>query len=179
MHPKENPDEAFLIDLHATAYSKKVQNVALPKGKAAQIALKAISIKHLRAGEVFIVEDITYPTPCQVVATSSWTVNLPMSRGIYPDAAEALLAMNHGLENRVAPGEDFKGGQYAPGFNPWQLLIAWGWSLWQAKHLAGDKWPLERRWQAMKNIGYPDKAGSFRQVCSRMNLSVTKSRPHP
>jgi hypothetical protein len=177
VHPQGDPGNACLIDLHASVYTKSVQGINLPPGKVAQASLKAVAIKHLRAGEIATLGGITYPSPCHVVATSVWAINNPMSRGIYPDAAEALLTMNHGLKAAVAPMGDFTMAEDAAGFNQWHFLIAWGWSLWQAKHLADGKWPLERRWREMKAVGYPGKEGAFRQVCSRLKLSVTDSRP--
>jgi hypothetical protein len=178
VHPQGKPGEAFLIDLHATAFVKRPQGVKLPPGMIAGFALKAVRIKHLRAGEMANIEGTSYPAPCQVIATSAWVVNDPMSRGIYPDAAIALLTINHGIENAVAPLGDFKMGKEAPGFNKWHFAIAWAWSAWQTKHRQGDKWTLERRWLEMKNaLQYPDSFSSFKVICSRLNLSVTKSRP--
>lgn len=143
----------------------------------APIALKAVAVKHLRAGELATIGTQIYPRPCQAVATSIWVVNNPMTRGIYPDAAVALLEMNHGLNMTVTPRTNFKLAEESPGFKEWHFLIAWCWSLWQAKHRSGDKWSLERRWEAMTAAGYPDSFGAFRTVCSRLKLSVSKSRP--
>lgn len=176
-HPSGNPGDAFLVDLHATAFTPRIQGSEIKPGKVAQVALVAVAIKHLRAGQLHVIDGRQYPRPCQVVATDEWTTNAPMARGIYPDAARALLSIDHGFKTSVAPGAEFKAGTPAAGFNQWDFLTAWGWSRWQASHLAGDKWTLERRWEALRAIGFPGTAGAFRQICSRLGLSVTRSRP--
>lgn len=178
VHPPGKPELACLIDLHATAYAEHVEGATLPPGKLAHVALKAVAIRHLRPGEFANLDGTEYPCPAQVAATSAWTAKSPMHRGIFPDAAAALLAMNHGLGNSIAPGEPFQLANETAGFHRWSFALAWAWSAWQAKHRQGDLWPLKRRWENFRDIlDYPDSEGAFRQLCSRLGLSVTKSRP--
>ena len=103
VYPDGNPGEAVLVDLHSVVNGTH-------DGKPTQFALKAIMIKHLRAGEILEIDGAIYPKPCQLGAFEKWKVADPMSRGIYPAAAAALLKMPLGYKTAVAPGEDFKGG---------------------------------------------------------------------
>lgn len=178
VHPPGNECEAYLIDLHSTVFSPSVQGHDLPPGKLAQIALKAVAIKHLKAGEIATMDGHVYPRPCQLVAMAEFVVRDPLWRGIYPDAARAILGIDHGVETAVSPGGKFKAGINAAGWNQWPFLIAWGWSLWQSKQRAGEDWPLDRRWEEMKAVGYTGGFAAFRQACSRMKLSVTRSGPN-
>ena len=160
-HPPDKPEMACLIDLHSTAYTyaNGIEGVKLSllPGKVGHLALKAVAIHRLRAGEFANIDGTEYPAPCQAVATSVWQVKDPMHRGIYPDAAVALLTMNHGLKNAISPGKEFHLSKDAPGFNKWHFAIAWTWSAWQAKHRQGDLWTLERRWRELQNLlQYPD-----------------------
>ncbi|MGJ8642180.1 MAG: hypothetical protein ACSHX9_02130 [Luteolibacter sp.] len=180
IHPTGNEANCYLVDFHSVAKSRKYHGrskLKIKEGEVATVFLKAIDIRNLRAGEMNSDEGKIYPRPCQLIATDKWKINSPMWRGIYPDAAEALLDMSHGMDTSVSPGKNFELCKDAAGWNEWHFLTAWGWSLWQAKHRSGDKWPLARRWEAMKGAGYPDTEGAFRQICSRLKLSVTKSRP--
>jgi hypothetical protein len=177
VHPRNNKAEAFLIDLHAIV---KVEPCAEANGNASQLALKAVALKNLHAGEIKMFGDEIHPRPIQLAGWQKMTKQTPMFRGIFPDAAAALLAMPHGYKTEVAPGGDFTVARPAAGWNQWHFVIAWSWSAWQGPHrLAnGEKWPLERRWEALKAIGYPDGFSAFRMACSRLGLSVTKSRPN-
>lgn len=173
VYPDGNPGEAVLVDLHSIVNGTH-------DGKPTQFALKAIIIKHLRAGEILETGGAIYPKPCQLGSFAKWRVADPRSRGIYPDASAALLKMPLGYKTSVEPGEDFKAARVAGGFNQWYFLTAWGWSLWQELHrISGNKdWPLERRWQEMKKLGFEGEFSTFRQICSRLKLSVTKSGPN-
>lgn len=179
-HPPGKPGEAVLIDLHSVVYTRDVQGHALPPGKAASIALRGVAMKHLRAGEFAPIDGEIYPMPCQVAALTGWQEKQLLWRGIYPDAARALLSMPLGFECRVSPGEDFRMGKDSAGFNKWNFATAWGWSLWQELHRqSGNRdWPLERRWQELKAIGFTGGFPAFRQICSRLKLSVTESGPN-
>lgn len=174
VHPPGQPENAYLVDLHSVA------NAEGPAGKPAQLALHAVNIGSLRAGEITIDPDTGHvrPAPCILASWEAFEVKDPLWRGIYPDAAEAMLRMPLGLKTDIAPGKDFKMDRPAKGFDKWKFLTAWAWSLWQAKERAGESWPLERRWQEMKIIGYAGGFGTFRQLCSRLGLSVTKSGPY-
>jgi hypothetical protein len=174
VHPHGNKAEAFLIDLHAVA---NVEPCAEANGNASQLALKAVALKDLQAGQFKMFGDEIYPRPVQLAAWKEMTIQTPMFRGIFPDAAAALLAMPHGLKMEIAPGGDFTAGKPAAGWNQWHFVIAWSWSDWQSRHRGIEKWPLERRWEALKVIGYPDSFSAFRVACSRLKLSVTKSQP--
>ena len=172
VHPEGNPGESYLIDMHS------VVTGTMPNGKRSQIALHAVAIKHLRAGEIVVIDGCVYPRPCQLAAWDEMTVRDPLWRGIYPDAAAAILSMSHGMKTSVEPGKDFKAAEHTAGWNQWAFLIAWGWSLWQDKHRKGEAWPMERRWREMQAVGFTGGFPAFRQICSRLKLSVTKSRPN-
>jgi hypothetical protein len=172
VHPQGNPSRAYLIDKHA------VVTGTMPNGKQGRICLCAIDIRHLRAGEMAAIDGHIYPRPCQLAAWEGFTEHGPLWRGIYPDACRALLTLSHGMKTEVTPGRDFVAGRDAAGWNQWHFLTAWGWSLWQQLQREGGEWPLERRWQELTAKGYPATFGAFRQVCSRLNLLVTESRPN-
>jgi hypothetical protein len=174
VHPRGNKAEVFLIDLHAVA---NVEACAEMNGNASQLALKAISLKNLQAGEFRMFGDQIFPRPVQLAAWQKMTIQNPLSRGILPDAAAALLAMPHGMKIEVSPGGSFAPCKNAAGWNQWHFVIAWSWSNWQSRHRRGEKWSLERRWESLKVIGYPDGLSAFKMACSRLKLSVTKSRP--
>lgn len=175
VHPKGVPGDAYLIDLDSVIQSTDPRSTA--PGNRCQIALRAIAIRHLRAGSLERIDGRVYPCPTQLRSWEDMPTNSPMSRGIFPDAAEALLSMpllgaeidfmkSH-VELATAPA----------GWDQWRFMIAWGWSEWQALHRQGDRWTLKRRWEAMKAVGYPYKEDAFRGVCADLKLSVTKSVP--
>jgi hypothetical protein len=174
VHPHGNKAEAFLIDLHAVA---NVEACAEANGNASQLALKCVCLKNLHAGEIKMFGDEIYPRPGQLAAWQKMTIQTPMFRGIFPDAAAALLTMPHGWKMEVSPGGNFTAGKPLAGWNQWHFVIAWSWSSWQGRHIGAEKWPLERRWESLKLIGYPDSFSAFRVACSRLKLSVTKSHP--
>jgi hypothetical protein len=172
VHHIGKPEQAYLVDLHS------VVGAPAPNDKIGQVALIAIDIAYLHAGQICKIENHTYPKPCQLFAWKEMTVRNPLWRGIYPDAASAILTIPHGMETSVRPGKPLELGREAAGWNVWQFYIAWTWSNWQEMHRRGDKWTLERRWKCMQHFGYKGGFASFRQICSRMKLSVTKSAPN-
>jgi hypothetical protein len=172
VHPEGNESQAYLIDAHSVVLAP------FKKGKLSQVAMKAIDIRGLRAGEIQEIDGKIYPRPCQLVAQSEFTVRDILWRGIYPDAAAALLSQPHGMKTEVSPGKALKLASPAAGYDQWKFLIAWGWSLWQQKQRAGEDWPMERRWEEMRNIGYPGELKAFRQLCRRLKLYATKSAPN-
>ncbi len=170
VHLKDQSENAFLVDLHSTV------RYSLGKGKSGELALRAIAIKHLRAGEIILMDDgeMLFPRPTQHESgDGKYIVQPPMFRGFHDDAAIALLSMPLGYKTAAAPGEDFL-VTGAKGFNPWNFLIAWTWSRWQTNAIHGEKWTLERRWQDIKRVGFPGSEDSFRKICSRLKLFVTE-----
>jgi hypothetical protein len=172
VHPEGNPARSYLIDKHALVHAPA------PNGKPAHVGLVAIDIRHLKAGELVAIDGHIYPRPCQLVGWEKFTEHDPLWRGIYPDACRALLDAGRVFKTAVEPGRKVTLGQTGPGWNQWQFLTAWAWSLWQARQRAGEEWPLDRRWRELAAVGYPDTFAAFRQVCSRLKLSVTKSAPN-
>jgi len=174
VHPDGNPDQSFLVDRASVV---GVANNGY-NNKLSAVALHAIDIVNLRAGQFAGIDGYTYPRRCQLVAYGEMTVRDPLWRGIFPDAAAALLTMPLGFKTEVSPGRVLKYCRHAAGFKKWPFFIAWGWSYWQDLLRKGEDWPLERRWRAMIILGYPDSFAAFRQICSRLKLSVTKSGPN-
>lgn len=174
VHPEGNPNESWLIDLHS------VVTTPTETGELGKVALRAIDIINLRAGQFDVIDGRRYPSPCQLFAWERMTSHDPLWRGIFPDAAVALLTMPHGMKTSVEPGKPLALGPTATGLNEWSFRIAWCWSRWQDLYRkSGNKdWQLETRWQSMKELGYPDTFAAFRQICSRLKLSVTKSAPY-
>lgn len=176
VHPEGVPEDAYLIDLHSVMLHDHPK--AAEKGMLGQIALKAIAIKHLRAGQLERIDGRIYPCPTQLKAWAAMPTKPPMWRGIFPDAASALLSMPL-LDFEMNAKRQVKLAIASAHWDEWRFLTAWGWSEWQALHRQGDKWTLERRWEALRVIGYPHGAAAFRRMCSDLKLSVTKSSPNP
>lgn len=174
VYPQGSPARAYLIDKAAVVMG------TMPNGKLGQICLNAIDIRHLQAGQFSNIEGRQFPTFCQYAAYGAHTELDPLARGIWPDAAKAILSLENGLRTSpLWPRKDCELGRPAePEPDPWPLAIAWAWSAWQNQHRRGEKWPMKRRFDEIKIHGYPASFGAFRQVCSRLNLLVTESRPH-
>jgi hypothetical protein len=172
VHPERNESQAYLIDTHSVVLAP------FKKGKLSNVALKAIDMRGLRAGEIQEIDGEIYPRPCQLVTHAEFTVRNILWRGIYPDAAAALLSQPHGMKTAITPGKALKLASPAAGWDQWKFLISWGWSLWQQKQRDGEDWPMERRWQEMKNVGYPGGLKAFSQLCLRLKLYATKSAPY-
>jgi hypothetical protein len=176
VHPQNVPERACLIDLDSVISSTDPRSTA--KGKRCHIALRAIDIRHLRAGSLEEIDGRIFPCPTQHVAWERMVVNNPMSRGIFPDAADALLSMPLLRPDLDIVKSHAKLGNAPVGWDQWRFLVAWGWSEWQTLHIHGEKWTLERRWEALRLVGYPHTQAAFRKMCAELGLSVTKSRPN-
>jgi hypothetical protein len=173
VHPKGKPACSFLIDLQCTMHANE-------KGakRSSHLALRAIDIRHLRAGEVEMIDGKIYPRPCQLVAAHEFEMKDPMWRGIFPDAAAALLSVPMlGIDLDI-PRNSLNLAVPSSGWDQWPFLAAWGWSEWQTQHRQGERWTFRRRWEALRMLGYPHSEGAFRKMCAGLKLSVTGSAPN-
>jgi hypothetical protein len=184
-----NPAAAWLVDFHSVTWGANG-----PGNKPCRVFLKAIEIRHLRAGQIEAVDGVMrFPWPCQLIQSKEMKQCDPGTRGIHPDAAAALLSMPLGHQTTITLGKTLVVGKGKPqGWDQWKFIIAWCWSLWQDERARGPRdangwsvWDetkpgkhdsLELRWQVMKRMGYPLDCAAFRQACKRMNLFVTESK---
>jgi hypothetical protein len=185
VHPEGNTSQAYLVDLHAVVHGDKAKHHCA--------YLRAIEIRHLRAGELLAIDGEIFPKPCQLEQYQQMARIEPQARGIHADAAAALLSMPLGHKMEITLGKPVELGAPKPqGWDQWKFIIAWCWSLWQDERARGPRdangWSvwgdtkaakhdsLELRWQVMKRMGYPNDLPAFRQACARMNLFVTESK---
>ena len=185
VHPEGNPSQAYLVDLHSVVHGDK--------GEHHRAYLRAVEIRHLRAGELLAIDGEIFPKPCQLEQLEKMVLLEPGARGIHPDAAAALLSMPLGHKVAIILGKPVELGAPKPqGWDQWKFIIAWCWSLWQDDRARGPRdaggWSAwdnpkaekhdshELRWQVMKSMGYPHDCGAFRQTCKRLNLFVTESK---
>lgn len=168
--PEGHKDKAYLIDLNSVIRS------SISDGKIQYVPLLAIYIAHLKAGEIEKIDNYYHPIMCVPILDSLENIRSPLFRGIYPDAAKAMLSISPGIKTSVIQARTLKIDGTSKS-NEWPLFVAWCWSSWQAKHRGGDRWTLERRWEDIRSRGYKGEFACFRQLCSRMKLSVTESSP--
>jgi hypothetical protein len=169
--PEGYKDKAYLVDLNS------VIRQPTSDGKIQHVPLLAIYIGHLKAGEIEKIDDYYHPKICVPYLDSLENNRSPLFRGIYPDAAKAMLSISSPIKTSIIQAKKLEIDGTSKN-NEWHLFIAWCWSRWQEKHRGGDRWTLERRWEDMRSRGYKGEFACFRQLCSRMKLSVTKSGPY-
>ena len=170
VHYKDDPDNAWLVDLNSVFVTKY-------NGKKAKAVLAAVDIGPMNAGELKEAEGrLVFPRPGVLINLGQMPIKQLQWRGICPDAAEALLDIA-----RCAVSIDPKGHATVGdgSWDNWAFLTAWAWSPWQDQRRGGvKKWPLRERWQILKALGYPHGESAFRKMCSeRLRLFVTKSGP--
>lgn len=174
IHPKGTPDNAFLIDRGSIVHSEY-------EGKPTRCTLAAVYIGSSKPGGIKLKDRTSFkidsPDPRTLHFWGNWERKPVQWRGIYPDAADALLRISR---NSLVVNSDGTGtlGKMA-NWDAWGFLAAWTWSAWQEAELQkrGNA-PLSLRWKDMKRMGYPYGESAFRRLCSeRLKLLVTKSNP--
>lgn len=183
---KREPDLFWLVDLES------IFSLKAGIGQT-RIAYGAVFISDLSAGDLYETPDGKWQMPrCgtlkdigQEWLTPSLRPNQkvpdyyrPAHRGIFPDAAEALLNLAALAAPVEVKAKAAKLTRPAAGWSEWKFFAAWRWSAWQKDHLqsGGTEWQLEDRWRDMKAYGYPGDFRAFKTMLSRLRLLVTESR---
>lgn len=126
-------------------------------------------------------DGLALPKPCVYVPFKDYQENDPMSRGIPPSAARALLALAASRMNitsqRALGRWKFDDSPAIEGTaHSWQdskFITAWLWGKWQDDgRRAGKKVSCKDRWEEIRSFGYDKDFSGFRSMVSRLKLSV-------
>lgn len=188
----DTPGEAFLVDTHSVFLARHPED----QTKLCPYAATAVTIWDLKAGQGkaklqvdvrtndpsdFVIRNskIEFPMPCSYLALMEHKMVSPLARGIYLDAAVALLKLAQ-LKRpfSIQSGGSLKIGAPAKGWNRWCFIAAWHWSFWQTEHNDSrlPNWTMTSRWKNLANLGYPHEEPAFRKMCSNMGLLLRKSK---